>query len=193
MGKFFWGFFFIYLNFNLSVNAHTLNVLPEFVGYFLLLQGLRELEEESGVFSDTRPFVVGMTVYTANFVGGRTAGRHRHRQLAEHTAEPCFHGGLPVHFLVYHPRRAGDGGAPSGGPQQRWHVPGLEGASGCRHCIICPDPGSSGGGGGCAGGSTCGHPFACGQPDAAGGLLARQEMLGSGSGGNDPCERRVTR
>ena len=65
MGKFFWGFFFIYLNFNLSVNAHTLNVLPEFVGYFLLLQGLRELEEESGVFSDTRPFVVGMTVYTA--------------------------------------------------------------------------------------------------------------------------------
>ena len=101
MGKFFWGFFFIYLNFNLSVNAHTLNVLPEFVGYFLLLQGLRELEEESGVFSDTRPFVVGMTVYTANFVGGRTAGRHRHRQLAEHTAEPCFHGGLPVHFLVY--------------------------------------------------------------------------------------------
>ena len=64
-GKFFWGFFFIYLNFNLSINAHTLNVLPEFVGYFLLLQGLRELEEESGVFSDTRPFVVGMTVYTA--------------------------------------------------------------------------------------------------------------------------------
>ena len=35
------------------------------MGYFLLLQGLRELEEESGVFSDTRPFVVGMTVYTA--------------------------------------------------------------------------------------------------------------------------------
>ena len=75
MGKFFWGFFFIYLNFNLSINAHTLNVLPEFVGYFLLLQGLRELEEESGVFSDTRPFV---GLYR-NFVGGRTAGRHRHR------------------------------------------------------------------------------------------------------------------
>lgn len=64
MGKFFWGFFFIYLNFNLSVNAHTLNVLPEFVGYFFLLQGLRELEEESGVFSGVRPFAVGMAVYT---------------------------------------------------------------------------------------------------------------------------------
>lgn len=64
MGKFFWGFFFIYLHFDLSVNAHTLNVLPEFVGYFLLLQGLRELEEESCVFSGVRPFAVGMAVYT---------------------------------------------------------------------------------------------------------------------------------
>ena len=64
MGKFFWGFFFIYLNFNLSVNAHTLNILPEFVGYFLLLQGLKELDEESGVFAGGRPFAVGMAVYT---------------------------------------------------------------------------------------------------------------------------------
>lgn len=64
MGKFFWGFFFIYLNFNLSVNAHTLNILPEFVGYFLLLQGLKELDEESGVFAGVRPFAVGMAVYT---------------------------------------------------------------------------------------------------------------------------------
>ena len=65
MGKFFWGFCFIYLNFNLSVNAHTLNILPEFVGYFLLLRGLEELDGESGVFAGVRPFAVGMTIYTA--------------------------------------------------------------------------------------------------------------------------------
>ena len=50
MGKFFWGFFFIYLNFNLSVNAHTLNVLPEFVGYFLLLQACGNWRRRAACF-----------------------------------------------------------------------------------------------------------------------------------------------
>ena len=65
MKKLFWGFFFIYLNFNLNVNAHSLNVLPDFVGYILLLQGMKQLEEESHFFRSGRPFAVGMTVYTA--------------------------------------------------------------------------------------------------------------------------------
>jgi len=63
--KLFWGFFFIYLNFNLNVNAHSLNVLPDFVGYILLLQGMKQLEEESHFFRSGRPFAVGMAVYTA--------------------------------------------------------------------------------------------------------------------------------
>ena len=64
MGKFFWGFFFIYLYFNLAVNAHTLNILPEFAGYYFLMQGLKELDDESGVFANVRPFAGGMAVYT---------------------------------------------------------------------------------------------------------------------------------
>lgn len=64
MAKLFWGFFFIYVNFNLSVNAHTLNVLPPFVGYILLYKGLVELDAESGLFAKVRPFTVGMAVYT---------------------------------------------------------------------------------------------------------------------------------
>lgn len=65
MRKLFWGFFFINLNFNLSVNQHTLNVLPDFVGYILLLQGMKELEAESSLFQGARPFAMGMAVYTA--------------------------------------------------------------------------------------------------------------------------------
>ena len=38
MKKVFWGFFFIYLNFNLTLNGFTLNLLPDFVGYLLLYQ-----------------------------------------------------------------------------------------------------------------------------------------------------------
>lgn len=65
MKTLFWGFFFVYLNFNLNVNGHSLNLLPDFVGYILLLRGIRELEEESSLFAKARPFAVGMAVYEA--------------------------------------------------------------------------------------------------------------------------------
>lgn len=65
MKKFFWGFFFVFLNFNLNLNQYSLNVLPGFVGYILLFQGMRELEAESRLFRSIRPFAVGMAVYTA--------------------------------------------------------------------------------------------------------------------------------
>lgn len=64
MKKLFWGFFFLFINFNLSVNQHTLNVLPPFVGYILLWQGMRQLEGESEVFRGPQPFAVGMAIYT---------------------------------------------------------------------------------------------------------------------------------
>ena len=65
MKKLFWGFFFIYLNFNLNLNQYSLNILPDFVGYILLLQGMKQLEEESHFFRSGQPFAVGMTVYEA--------------------------------------------------------------------------------------------------------------------------------
>ena len=65
MKKFFWGFFFVFLNFNLNFNQYSLNILPDFAGYILLFQGMRELEEESRWFQSIRPFSTGMAVYTA--------------------------------------------------------------------------------------------------------------------------------
>lgn len=65
MRKLFWGFFFIYLNFHLNLNQYSLNILPNFVGYILLLQGMKQLEEESHFFRRARPFAVGMAVYEA--------------------------------------------------------------------------------------------------------------------------------
>lgn len=65
MRKLFWGFFFIYLNFNLNLNQYSLNILPNFVGYILLLQGIKQLEEESCFFRRARPFAVGMAMYEA--------------------------------------------------------------------------------------------------------------------------------
>lgn len=81
MKQFFWGFFFIFFHFHLSFNQHTLNLLPDFVGYLLLLQGAKALETESGRFKSVQPFTVGMAVYTAILwigallgAGGGTSG-----------------------------------------------------------------------------------------------------------------------
>lgn len=71
MKKFAIGFLLIFLDFNLNFNQASLNVLPDFVGYYLLLQGTREMEGESSLFAGPRPFMVVMIVYTAIlWVGG---------------------------------------------------------------------------------------------------------------------------
>ena len=75
MSKLFWGFFLIFINFNLTFNeVHALNLLPPFVGYLLLLSGIKELAEESSLFEGARPFILGMTVYTAILWVGNLLG-----------------------------------------------------------------------------------------------------------------------
>ena len=65
MRKLFYGFLLMFLSFDLSVNGHSVDVLPDFIGYFLLIRGIKEMEAESGRFQNARPFAVGMMVYTA--------------------------------------------------------------------------------------------------------------------------------
>ena len=65
MKNIFWGFFFLFVNFNLTVNGHILNLLPPFVGCWLLYRGFEELRAESERFYALRPFAVGLGIYTA--------------------------------------------------------------------------------------------------------------------------------
>lgn len=76
MKKIFWGFLLMFLSFDLDLNGHSLDVLPDFVGYILLLQGMRELEHESDMFKNARPFAVGMTIYTAVLWVGQLLAVH---------------------------------------------------------------------------------------------------------------------
>lgn len=64
MDKLFWGFFFLFLNFNLNVNGTSLGLLPDWVGYILLYLGCSALERESDLFGKPRPFCVGLGIYT---------------------------------------------------------------------------------------------------------------------------------
>ncbi|NLG36645.1 MAG: hypothetical protein GX549_01420 [Clostridiales bacterium] len=59
------GFIFIFLDFNLDINASRIGLIPDFVGYILMLRGLAEMAQESPRFEQARPYAVGMTIYTA--------------------------------------------------------------------------------------------------------------------------------
>ena len=56
MKKLFWGFFFIFLDFNIDFDTIRIGLIPAFVGYLLLFSGLAELSEESPRFEKIRPF-----------------------------------------------------------------------------------------------------------------------------------------
>lgn len=74
MKNVFWGFFFLFINFNLTVNGHILNVLPPFIGCWLLYRGFEELRTESERFDALRPFAVGLGIYTALIWVGNLLG-----------------------------------------------------------------------------------------------------------------------
>lgn len=66
MRKIFFGVLFIHLNFNLNLGGYIINLIPNFVGYILLVQGLKEIMNETKVevFEKTIPFCIGMGIYT---------------------------------------------------------------------------------------------------------------------------------
>ena len=51
-GKIAFGYFFIYFNFNIN----TVNILPTFVGYWLILHAIRDLKQEEPELFLLRPF-----------------------------------------------------------------------------------------------------------------------------------------
>lgn len=59
----FFGFLLIFLDFNLTLNGHMLNLLPDFAGYYLILRGLQELTPYSGAFAKACPAAKVMLVY----------------------------------------------------------------------------------------------------------------------------------
>ena len=74
MKAIFWSFFFIFVNFNLALNSHVLNLIPSFVGYLLLYRAAGDLLDENRRFELLRPFAVGMAVYTGILWAGDLLG-----------------------------------------------------------------------------------------------------------------------
>lgn len=64
MRQIFIGFLLIFLNFNLTLNSSIINLIPDFLGYYFLLQGLSNLEENE-YFIKAKGIVKVLLVYTS--------------------------------------------------------------------------------------------------------------------------------
>ena len=69
MENFFIGFLFIFLNFNITVSNHVIDLLPGFVGYIFINRGIKEFEGRVPAFDKVRIFAkIMIWVYLAVYV-----------------------------------------------------------------------------------------------------------------------------
>lgn len=64
MNNIFYGMLFVFLDFNIQFGTTTVGLIPDFIGYILIVQGLAELTAGDDRFARVRPTAIGMAVYT---------------------------------------------------------------------------------------------------------------------------------
>lgn len=69
MNHLFWGLFFCLLDFEVTVGTAVFGLLPDAVGYFLLMKGMTVLAEESSRFNRDRHWAFGLCLVSAILYG----------------------------------------------------------------------------------------------------------------------------
>jgi hypothetical protein len=64
MIRLFWGLFFVLLDYKVSVGSAVIEVLPDFVGFFLLMKGMESLADKSIAFDRGRHLAFAMSLFT---------------------------------------------------------------------------------------------------------------------------------
>ncbi|MGB4660769.1 MAG: hypothetical protein WBI07_16480 [Mobilitalea sp.] len=64
MKNIFIGFILIFLDFSLNLGNSKIGLIPDFIGYIIMIKGLEEMAEESNFFIKIKPFVAGMAIYS---------------------------------------------------------------------------------------------------------------------------------
>lgn len=67
MKKIFWGMIFVFFNFTLTFNQFKLGLIPDFIGYLLMLSGTLEIFSESDRFTKVKPVLIIMAVLSTLF------------------------------------------------------------------------------------------------------------------------------
>ena len=73
MHRLFWGLFFVLLDIPVTVGRAEIEILPDFLGFFLLMKGMEALASETGRFEKARHvafglFLVGTVCYGAGLL-----------------------------------------------------------------------------------------------------------------------------
>ena len=58
------GFLLIFLDFNINLTSSTLELIPDFIGDIVMVNGLTEMARENYQFIKVKPYAIGMAVYT---------------------------------------------------------------------------------------------------------------------------------
>ena len=69
MHRLFWGLFFVLLDIDLTVGRATFEILPDFVGFFLLIKGMEEQAGTSPSFEKSRHVAFGLFLLSAVYYG----------------------------------------------------------------------------------------------------------------------------
>ncbi len=64
MKRIFIGFIFVFLDFTITLDYSKIGLIPDFIGYIVMVNGLTEMAVESPQFAKGKPFAIGMAVYT---------------------------------------------------------------------------------------------------------------------------------
>lgn len=67
MSNIFTGMLLVFLDFNINIGRSTIGLIPDFIGYIIMIKGLAELENESYYFEKAKGFAKGMAVFTGIF------------------------------------------------------------------------------------------------------------------------------
>ena len=64
MNSLFKGMIFIFLSFTFTFGNSKFDILPDFIGFFMIVKGLEELFNQSDNFVKIKPFAFGLGIYT---------------------------------------------------------------------------------------------------------------------------------
>lgn len=70
MNRLFWGLFFVVLDYELKIGSATVGLLPDFVGFWLLMKGMESLAGENQYFARGRHWAFGLTLLHLVLFGG---------------------------------------------------------------------------------------------------------------------------
>ena len=70
MNRLFWGLFFVILDYKVKIGTAAVEIVPDFVGFFLLMRGMESLAEKSSRFDRGRHVAFGMAIVSGLLFGG---------------------------------------------------------------------------------------------------------------------------